>query len=308
MDWRERIDPELRPLVPVGGPVLGDLQLEELPALFEQRRAHGPPSETPGVDVVDVDDAGAGLRIYAPRDRPRPQLPCVYAMHGGGFIVGSNRMDGDVLAARSAHLRCVCVSVDYRLAPEATYPAAIDDCEAGLRWVLENADRLRIDPDRVVLSGVSAGGALATSLALRLRDGGLHPLGLLLEAPTLDDREHAPSRSWDVPIAGPSTVRLGWQAYLGARAGSSDVPEDAAPARATDLTGLPATFIGVGTVDILHDEAVDFAHRLGSAGVDVTLREYPGAVHGFASLAPGSRLGQRFRRDQRDWLTHRMTR
>lgn len=308
MDWRERIDPELRPLVRVDGPVLGDLRLEELPALYEQRRAVGSWAEVPGVDCVDVDAAGVGLRIYSPRGRSEPDRPCVYAIHGGSFIVGSNVMDGDVLAMWTLQLGCVCVSVDYRLAPEVVYPAAIDECEAGLRWLLVNGDRLGIDPARVVLSGVSAGGALATALALRLRDGATPAAGLLLEAPTLDDRDHLPSRSWDVPIAGPSTIRLGWQAYLGARFGTDDVPADAAPARATDLTGLPSTFIGVGTVDTLHDEAVDFAQRLVSAGVDVALHEYPGGIHGFASLAPGSRLGLLLRGDQRDWLSDRFRR
>src|SRR4051812_26577260 len=114
MDWRERIDPELRPLVRVGGPVLGDLRTDELAAMYQQRRAVALSPDLPGIDSVDVHAGDIGLRIYSPADAADGALPCIYAIHGGGFIVGSNRMDATVLAEWALQLRCVCVSVDYR--------------------------------------------------------------------------------------------------------------------------------------------------------------------------------------------------
>jgi len=215
-------------------------------------------------------------------------------------------MDAEVLAGWAVQLGSVCMSVDYRLAPEAVYPAAIDDCEAALDWMVRRHVELQVDPARLILFGVSAGGALAAALALRLRDRRVPTSGLLLESPMLDDREATASRSWSVPIAGPTTIRLGWRAYLGDRFGSSDVPADAAPARATNLADLPPTFVAVGTVDTLHDEGIDFAGRLRTADVDVTLREYPGAVHGFATIAPSSRLAHALGRDQFAWLESRL--
>ena len=174
---------------------------------------------------------------------------------------------------------------------------------SGFLSLLDHAEELGIDSRRVGVAGTSAGAALAVGMTLRLRDqiASLRAF-LLLDAPSLDDRQLTPSSAWDVPIADPATIRLGWRAYLGDLYGASDVPAYAAPARADDLRRFPPTFISVGSVDGLHDEAVAFAERLANAGAETELQIYDGGVHNFASLAPASRLARRQRDDQNRWL------
>ena len=180
------------------------------------------------------------------------------------------------------------MSVQYRLAPETPYPGPLDDCYAGLAWVHQHADELGVDPDRIGIGGQSAGGGLAAGLALLARDRGEVPVAFqLLIYPMLDDRQITPSSGWPDPIWPPSANTYGWTAYLGDRKGGPDVEPYAAPARATDLAGLPPTLIAVGAIDGFSDEDIDYAVRLRHAGVPVDLHVYAGAPHGFEGLAPG---------------------
>ena len=202
-------------------------------------------------------------------------------------------------------LGCVAVSVDYRLAPETSYPGPLEDCYAGLVWLYENAASLGIDPAHVGVAGVSAGGALAAGLALLTRERGGPSLAFqLLDSPCLDDRQLTASSQWSVPLANPATIRLGWQAYLGDLYGTDEVPPFAAPTRATDLGRLPPTFLSVGAVDGLCDEVIDFSRRLVHAGVATELHVYAGAPHLFASVAPGASISRACRADQLRWLRH----
>jgi acetyl esterase/lipase len=222
-------------------------------------------------------------------------------MHGGGMVIGNRHMDDARLIEWCRWLGCVCVSVEYRLAPEEPYPAALDDCEDGLRFVMDNAHDLQIDPQRVGIGGRSAGGALAAGLALRWRARGQVPVAFqYLEYPMLDDRTVS-SQLEGLPIWSRESNAFGWRSYLGDRHGTDDVPADAAPARALELTGLPPTFIGVGTVDCLRDESIDFAARLCRAGVPTELHVYAGAVHGFDMFAETA-VARTAARDSADWL------
>jgi acetyl esterase/lipase len=197
------------------------------------------------------------------------------------------------------------VSVDYRLAPENPYPAAHDDCLAGYLWALENAKMLGVDPARIVVAGASAGGGLAASLCLKLRDQNLPlPRGQLLIYPMLDDRnETVSSRQvqgegvWDR-----GSNETGWQAYLGDRRGTAAVEAYAAPARAEDLSGLPSTFIDVGTAEVFRDEAVSFAGRMWEQGGVAELHAWPGAFHGFDVLVPGADISRRAVSARVNWL------
>ena len=306
MRWREVVDPALLPLIPANGPTLGDLRVDELPALYDERRATADVEPSANVERRDVDLDGVPLRVHRPRDA-QVAVPSIYFIHGGSFVLGSHRMDDRLLDRWSSALGCACIAVDYRLAPEVPYPGPLDDCVRGFVALREHAGELGIDRRIVGIAGVSAGGALAVGTALRLRDeGATGPSFLLLDSPSLDDRQVTASSAWDVPIAGPATIRLGWRAYLGAAYGRDDVSPYAAPARAENLRGLPPTFVSVGSVDGLHDEAVELARRLDAAGVPVDLRVYEGGVHGFASLAPHAELSQRLRRDQEEWLRRRL--
>jgi acetyl esterase/lipase len=247
-------------------------------------------------------EGGVELTLLRPRGAVG-DLPVLFWMHGGGTVIGNRFMDNDRLNEWCRSLSCVCVSVEYRLAPEAPYPAAIDDCDEGLRYIVDHAAELRLDPRRIGLAGRSAGGGLAAALALRWRNrGDDHVAFQYLEYPMLDDRMNTPSSMLDgLPLWSRESNAFGWRSYLGDRCGTDDVPPDAAPARAVELAGLPPTFITVGTADCLRDEAIDFAARLCRANVSTELHVYAGAVHGFDMFADCA-VVRCAARDSVDWL------
>jgi len=182
------------------------------------------------------------VRIYRP-ERPAVR-GAVYDIHGGGFILGRIELDHLVNVRLARELDVVVVSVEYRLAPETPFPGGLDDVYAGLVWTAEHATELGIDANRIAIHGVSAGGGLAAALALLARDRGGPPIAFqFLAVPELDDRLDTPSMHayTDTPLWNrPAAVRS-WDAYLGSgwRPGGGDVSPYAAPARATDLRGLP---------------------------------------------------------------------
>jgi acetyl esterase/lipase len=233
-------------------------------------------------------------------------VPALYFVHGGGMIMGTNRGQGIIEVLEAAvSLGVAVVSVEYRLAPEHPHPAPVEDCYAGLVWVVEHADELGIDADRVVVSGASAGGGLAAAIALLARDrGGPALIGQLLLCPMLDDRNDSYSTRqmaglgvWDI-----SFNEVGWTALLGARRGGPDVSEYASPARATDLSGLPPAFIDVGSAETFRDEAVDYASRIWRAGGVAELHVWPGGFHGFELLAPQAAISQTAKAAIEPWL------
>jgi acetyl esterase len=226
------------------------------------------------------------LRIYTPDHVVAPAA--IYDVHGGGFMLGSIDMfDGHNLRL-ARELGVPVVTVDYRLAPEHPYPAGLEDCYAGLAWVAKNADALGIDPDRIAIHGESAGGGLCAGLALLARDRGGPSIAFqFLGVPELDDRLDTPSmRAFtDTPIWNRPNAIVSWDSYLGAgRRGTIDIPAYAAPARATDLTGLPPAYVSVMEFDPLRDEGIAYAHALMHAGVSVELHAFPGTFHGSAMV------------------------
>ena len=242
------------------------------------------------------------VRVHRPKDVDG-LLPCLYSIHGGGYVMGSYAMDDALFDALCPKLGIVGVSVEYRLAPDAPYPAPLDDCYAGLRWTYEHADDLGIDTTRLGVGGVSAGGGLAAALALLARDRAEIPVAFqLLDCPMLDDRQTTRSSQIDgLPVWSRESNTFGWRAYLGDLYGRDDIPYTAAPARVRDLSGLPPAFVSVGSVDGFLDEDVDYAMRLNHAGIDAELHVYPGACHGY-QLAPDSAIARQSRRDVEDWL------
>jgi acetyl esterase/lipase len=261
-----------------------------------------PPGDLERFDHALAGDACIRLTVHRPRRTPEP-LPCVYWVHGGGLVAGNRHMDDAQLERWCRALSCVSVAVEYRLAPEHRYPAALDDCAEGFTWVTQHAEQLGVDPAHIGVGGRSAGGGLAAALALRARDeSGTRPSFLYLEYPMLDDRQQTPSSRLDgLPLWTKESNAVGWRSYLGDRVGTDDVPEFAAPARAADLTGLPATCVIVGGIDGLRDESVEFAARLMRAGVPTELHVYPGAPHGFHLFADAG-VTRRANADVDDWL------
>jgi acetyl esterase/lipase len=202
----------------------------------------------------------------------------------------------------------VAVSVEYRLAPENPDPAPLQDCYAALLWTAAHAEHLGIDPTRLILAGASAGGGLAAGLALLSRDrSGPGLAGQLLMYPMLDDHNATVSAAQidGVGVWDRRSNDTGWDALLGPRRGTPEVSIYAAPARATDLTGLPPAFIDVGTVDVFRDENVDYASRIWAAGGDAELHVWPGGFHAFDLFAPNSPLAQAMAAARTDWL-HRL--
>ncbi|MCM2389761.1 alpha/beta hydrolase [Streptomyces albipurpureus] len=260
---------------------------------FEERLVSGPPG-APDVPLLLCRPSGV-----------RGPLPLVYFTHGGGMILGDNRnLIGEMLDW-VVELEIVLVSVDYRLAPEHPYPAALDDVWAGLTWTVDHADELDADPGRVVVSGPSAGGGLTAALTLLARDrGGPRLAGQLLVCPMLDERNNTPSShqmaglgAWDR-----TSNNTGWDALLGPLRGTPDIPAYASPAHAQDLSGLPPTFLDVGSAETFRDEVVAFASGVWQAGGVAELHVWPGGFHGFDALVPEATLSKAARAARLRWL------
>ncbi|MDX8142371.1 alpha/beta hydrolase [Lentzea sp. BCCO 10_0061] len=301
-------DPELRPWLDM----LPQVVLTDYDALVAAR---GQQSELAGLvpvhepaNAIDVRDetvpgpSGAPdvrVRVYSRAGRENPVPGLVY-IHGGGFVVGSVEMfDAHVLKIVD-ELDVVVVSVDYRLAPEHPFPAPVEDCYAALTWAAAKADELGIDPARLGIGGESAGGGLTAGTVLVARDRGGPALCFqLLGIPELDDRLDTESmRDYvDTPLWNRPNAIYSWTAYLGTEPGGDDVSPYAAPARATDLSGLPPAFVTTCQYDPLRDEGVEYARRLAHAGVPTELRLYPGTFHG-SSLVQSAEITRRMFADE----------
>jgi acetyl esterase/lipase len=253
-----------------------------------------------------VPDSDLVVRVYRPAGNADP-LPAVYAIHGGGYIIGTYEMMDATFERWCSKLGCVGLSVEYRLAPETPYPGPLEDCYAGLQWAIDHHEQLGIDTSCVGIQGTSAGGGLAAALALLVRDRGEIDLAFqVLECPMIDDRFVTSSCNLDrLAVWSRESNEFGWKSYLGDLYGTDDVPYTAAPARATDLSGLPPAIVCVGGADGFRDEDVDYALRLAQAGVPTELHVYPGAPHG-AQLVPDSPAAKQWARDVEDWIRRRL--
>jgi acetyl esterase/lipase len=304
------VDPELAPLLAEMPPVA--LSTESLPALRDARKAlfdSMAPALSDAVDRTDHvigTDPGVLVRVHRPKGASAA-LPCVVSMHGGGYVLGTLDMDDLRFDRYCAKFGCVAVSVEYRLAPETPYPGPLDDCYAALQWTHRHASELGVDPNRIGVAGISAGGGLAAALALRARDRGEVPVAFaLLECPMLDDRQITSSSQRDgLAVWSRESNAFGWTSYLGERYGSDDIPGDAVPARAASLAGLPPTFVITGGADGFRDENIEYALRLNQSGVPTELHVLPGAPHG-VQMFVGTRLARRWDELVTDWLGHQL--
>jgi acetyl esterase/lipase len=299
-DWHSPLlDPEIAARFAALAPGTFDFDewtLETIAARRAARAALPVPAAPPTTTVFRDEQAGPAVRvrIYSPPD-PGPSRPCVYWIHGGGYITGSALTVDPRLNFWVEALDCLVVAVEYRLAPEHPYPTPLEDCHTGLSWTATHAEELGIDPARVVVAGSSAGAALAAAVALLARDrGGPSLAHQVLIYPMLDDRQVTRSSQMDgTAVWGRPANALGWRAYLGPQAGRADVPAYAAPARAVDLAGLPPAFVAVGGADLFRDESIAYASRLLEAGVPAELHVYPGAPHGFEVIVPSAEVSRR---------------
>jgi acetyl esterase/lipase len=224
-------------------------------------------------------------------------------------MVAGNRMTGmHVLLPWIVDHDAVAVSVEYRLAPEFPDPHPVEDCYAALLWMAHNAAALGIDPGRIMIAGVSAGGGLAAGTALLARDRkGPRLIGQALLCPMLDDRDQTiSSAQFDgVGVWDRASNVMGWTALLGHRRATDDVSIYAAPARATDLTGLPPAFIDCGSAEVFRDEDVAYATALWRCGVQAELHVWPGGFHGFDMVADTA-LGRAAIAARDAWVARRL--
>jgi acetyl esterase/lipase len=299
------IDPELTgileflPQIDLTDPVAARAGFADLVA--------GMRSDVAGIETLDIEDRmvpgwegdpAVRVRLYRPKNRSGP-APGVLMIHGGGFIIGSVEAEHASAAMTALQTGAVVVSVEYRLAPEHPFPAGLHDCYSALAFLAGAADELGVDTGRLALLGASAGGGLAAATALLARDlGGPSPCFQMLHIPELDDRLETPSmRTFvDSPLWNRPLATLSWEAYLGAGADRTAVSPYAAPARATDLAGLPPAYISTAENDPLRDEGILYGLGLLQAGVSVELHQFPGTFHGSALVASAA-ITQRAQRE-----------
>ncbi len=299
------LDPELAAATAlVIRPDLGDIARAR--QLISKLRNSDPSAEAHAEGRITIEERliprGSGeellrLRIYRPVSTSGLQ-PAVLFFHSGAFVLGDLETEHGRCVRYAADGGCTVISVEYRLAPEHPYPAGLEDCFAALRWTHENADSLGVDRARVAVAGNSAGGGLAAGVALLARERGGPAIALqMLIYPVLDDRQATVSmtRFDATPIFDNRNTRQMWSYYLGAR---KTAPVFGAPARETNLAGLPDAYILTAEFDPLRDEALDYGIRLLQAGVSVDLRNWVGTYHGFDHQVAEAAISQRAIADQ----------
>ena len=245
----------------------------------------------PGPEVAKVEERtipGPGndvpVRIYTPNGQG--PFPVLAWYHGGGWVVGNLETADGTARHLAVQTGCVVVSVDYRLAPEAKFPAASDDCFAATQWIAQNASSINVDPSRIAVGGDSAGGNLAAAVSLMAKDRGgpsivfqvlIYPV-TAREFGTGSYRENA-----DGYMLTTDGMKWYWDQYLSSDADASN--PYAAPLAAKDLSALPPALVITAEFDPLRDEGEDYAQRLKSAGVDAKCTRYDGMIHGFFGMS-----------------------
>jgi acetyl esterase/lipase len=304
MPSRHLVDPEMLPLTEMPSIGFEAVGIEQVRAMMADMRP-ALPATPADVQIYEAHapgrDGAPDVRLVVTAPKAAGQgRPGILHIHGGGFVLGSADMTGPTDAEYASQLGAVVVSVDYRLAPETPHPGPVEDCYAGLAWLHAQAAALGVDPSRIVVTGESAGGGFAAALVLLAKHRGEYAVAFQhLVFPMLDDRTVThpdPSPYLGQFVWTPDSNRFGWTSLLGGPPGGADVSAFAAPARASDLSALPPTFIICGALDLFLEEDLDYARRLIRAGVPTELHVYPGAPHGFMFM-PTAQVTQTFARD-----------
>jgi acetyl esterase len=274
-----------------GRPAYETLTAPEAREFYMQARlvSNPEPPELHSAEPLSIPAAHGAIpaRVYTPKTLRKANglSPCLVFFHGGGWVIG-NLETHDVVCRKLAYEgELIVISVDYRLAPEHKFPAAVEDAIAATKWVADNASQLGIDKSRLMIGGDSAGGNLAAVVALAARDGdGPKLAGQVLIYPATDFAMTHPSHSEPETsiLLTHSVIRWFCNHYLN---GAFDIDDwKASPARAKTLAGLPPAYVLTAGADPLRDEGDEYAKRLKQAGVAVTYRHFPGQFHGFFTM------------------------
>ena len=262
------------------------------------------------VEITDHTATGHGggkipVTVLRRTDHKAAVAPGIYLIHGGGMVGGSRWSVAPMLVEWVLKYDAVAAAVEFRLAPDFPDPVPVDDCYAGLEWFTGRADEFGFDPRRLLIGGQSAGGGLSAGTTLLARDRGRPmPAALLLMWPMLDDRNQTVSAHQidGVGIWDRTSNQTGWTALLGDRRGTADVSIYAAPARATDLSGLPPAYIEAGSAEVFRDEAVAFASGIWEAGGSAEVHIWAGGFHGFQTIVPTAALSQTAVETRESWV------
>lgn len=270
-----------------------DQTLRNRNIVHEERLVPGPAGEP---DIT--------LSIFTRKDHV-PGGPGIYNIHGGGMIQGDRFLGVEQILDYVEEFDAVAVSVEYRLAPEHPDPAPVSDCYAGLIYFAEHADELGFDADRILIIGGSAGGGLTADTTLMARDkGGPALFAQVIMCGMLDDRnETFSSHQIDgVGVWDRTSNDTGWYALLGERLHTDEVSIYAAPGRATDLAGLPQTYMDAGSAEVFRDEVVAYASKIWAAGGICELHIWAGGFHGFDGLAPHAAVSRASVETRHNWI------
>ncbi|KAF4828477.1 putative alpha/beta hydrolase R526 [Colletotrichum tropicale] len=272
----------------------------------------------PSVAVTDLRIQGPrgdiALSILAskkPKASGTCRRPGILHLHSGGLTAGNRFTGADLVMEWVKKLDAIAILVEYGRPPEHPFPGPLQDCYASLLWMVENADELGIDLERLMVEGQSAGGGLAAATVLMARDkGGPKLHAQLLSVPMFDDRissiscqQYPTGGTWNAQASA-----FSWQCYLGTDAGQEGVSYLASPGRATDLAGLPPAYIDVSSTEAFRDEAVSYATKLWASGVQAELHVWPGGPHAFDVMAPTAALSQLSMRTRTAWVKRTMGR
>lgn len=237
--------------------------------------------------LIELDGADIRFRIYRPALPGAIALPVVVNFHGGGWVQGNPEQSEWAASRIAARVGAVVISVAYRLAPEAAFPAGVSDCWAAVQWVHQHAGALGVDPDKIAVMGDSAGGNLAAVVSLMARDAGAPTISrqiLIYPGVEMYDRWPSEDRHAEAPVLTSRNMRAYAKIYLGDSYGTEDFR--ASPIRAASHAGVAPALIQTAEFDPLLDNGARYRDVLRAAGVQVDYSEYAGAIHGYLSL-PG---------------------
>lgn len=299
----DKIDPELLPPLEDFPP----LELNRENIVMMREFLANQPQPPSAVDVLSdkkmVTTPDGEVAVYIYRKSTRPNQPAVLWIHGGGYLFGS--AEDERARIMADHCDCTVFSVDYRVAPEHPFPAGPNDCYATLAWIMNEAEALGIDKTRVAIGGASAGSGMAAGVALMNRDRDNFPLCMQLLIYPMIDNLHATEsgKIENHPVWKQETSFNAWEMYLDGVPGEDASPY-AAAARATDLSGLPPTYLCVGSEDLFRDEDIEYARRLLAHDVPCELAVFPGVYHAAETFVPDAAVSKRLNQSFLTALAH----